>query len=134
MGEWRNWSDARDLKSLGYYNHVGSTPTFPTMSMKKEFEIFGSKWTVEYVDVIPSENENEYIFGKTWYSTRIIQVAKRDKDGNIIPKEELQLTFLHELMHAILGTGQYNVYSQDEPHVEWLARCIYSLLQQKVLK
>lgn len=104
------------------------------MIMKREFEIFGSKWTVEYVDVIPSENENEYIFGKTWYSTRLIQVAKRDKDGNIIPKEELKLTFLHELMHAILGTGQYNGYSQDEPHVEWLARCIYSLLQQKVLR
>ena len=65
---------------------------------------------------------------------RVLIFCDRDKDGNIIPKEELQLTFLHELMHAILGTGQYNVYSQDEPHVEWLARCIYSLLQQKVLK
>jgi len=103
-------------------------------NMRKEFEIFGSKWAVEYVDIIPSEDENTYIFGKTWYSTRVIQVAKRDKDGNVIPKEELRLTFLHELMHAILGTGQYNIYSQDEPHVEWLARCIASLIDQKILK
>ena len=102
--------------------------------MKKEFEIFGSKWTVEYPDVILTDNPNEYCFGRTLYSTRTIQIAKKDNDGNIFPKEELKLTFLHELMHAVLGTGQYNNYSQDEPLVEWLARCIDSLCKQKVLK
>lgn len=102
--------------------------------MKKEFEIFGSKWTVEYVDVIPADNPDTFIFGKTWYSNRLIQVAKKDQEGKKIPNEELKLTFLHELFHAVLGTGQYSVYSNDEPHVEWLARCVYSLIKQGVLK
>ena len=128
-------ADKRHLKCLalracGFKSHF----SYNMNNMRKEFEIFGSKWAVEYVDIIPSEDENTYIFGKTWYSTRVIQVAKRDKDGNVIPKEELRLTFLHELMHAVLGTGQYNMYSQDEPHVEWLARCIASLIDQKILK
>lgn len=112
----------------------GSTPSIPTMNMRKEFEIFGSKWDVEYVDVIPTDDPNAFVFGKTWYSTRVIQIAKKDQEGNKIPADELKLTFLHELFHAILGTGQYNGYSQDEPHVEWLARCAYSLIKQGILK
>lgn len=104
------------------------------MSMRKEFEIFGSKWAIEYVDIIPADEPNAFVFGKTWYSTRTIQIAKKDQDGNKIPPEELKMTLFHELFHAILGTGQYNVYSQDEPHVEWLARCAYSLVKQGILK
>ena len=102
--------------------------------MKKEFEIFGSKWTVEYIDVIPCEESDAFVYGKTFYSTRTIQIAKKDFEGNPIPKEELRMTFLHELFHAIFGTGQYNAYSNDEPCVEWLARCVNSLMGQKVIK
>lgn len=41
---------------------------------------------------------------------------------------------LHELIHAILGTGMYGEVSGDEPMVEWLARSIYSLRKQDVIK
>lgn len=45
----------------------------------------------------------------------------------------MKLTFLHELMHVILSTGQYNNCNNDEPLVEWLARCIYSLKNQNII-
>ena len=39
---------------------------------------------------------------------------------------------LHELTHSILDTGGYNNSSSDEPLVEWIARCLNSLLKQNV--
>ena len=43
-------------------------------------------------------------------------------------KDDMKLTLLHELIHAVLDEGQYGNVSADEPMVEWLARCIKSLL------
>jgi len=51
-----------------------------------------------------------------------------------MPDEEIQITKLHELIHCILGTGMYGEASSDEPMVEWLARSIYSLVKQGVIK
>ena len=47
-----------------------------------------------------------------------------------LSEKTIKLTLLHEIMHAICGTGQYNDYSNDEPFIEWLANCIYSLKEQ----
>jgi len=43
-------------------------------------------------------------------------------------KSETKITLLHELLHAILDEGQYFAQSEDEPMVEWLARCLKSLM------
>ena len=77
------------------------------------FKIFNYTWTVTFIDNFKEETkEGEFKFGETDYE-------------NII-----QLTVLHEIMHAICGTGQYGDYSEDEPFIEWLANCIYSIKEQ----
>ena len=59
-----------------------------------------------------------------------IKIATKTTDGKSLSEKTIKLTLLHEIMHAICGTGQYNAYSEDEPFIEWLANCIYSLKQQ----
>ena len=100
------------------------------------FKIFNSMWTVSFVDKIPLEEfeENEgLLFGRTYSENNKILIATKNSKCTIIPETTIKLTVLHEIMHAILIAGQYNSCSDDEPLVEWLANCIYSLLEQKKL-
>lgn len=102
--------------------------------MKEEkFNMVGSNWTIKYVDTIETD-EGGFQFGLTDYVNRVICVATKDSNGKSLPKEEVELTKLHELTHCILGTGMYGELSSTEPLVEWIARCIYSLRQQKMIK
>lgn len=95
------------------------------------FKIFNTNWTVSFIDTFKEEvDKDTFKLGDTNYETNDIRVATKTKDGIILPESTVQLTLLHEMMHAILGSGQYNHYSDDEPLVEWLANCIYSLKEQ----
>lgn len=103
--------------------------------MKEEtFNLYGSNWTVKYADEIAIDKEEGFQFGITDHVNRVICVSTKDRDGNQMPDEEIELTKLHELIHCILGTGMYAQASGDEPMVEWLARSIYSLRKQEIIK
>ena len=100
------------------------------------FKIFNSMWTVSFVDKIPLEEfeENEgLLFGRTYSENNKILIATKNSKGTILPETTIKLTVLHEIMHAILIAGQYNSCSDDEPLVEWLANCIYSIKEQDKL-
>ena len=98
------------------------------------FNIFNTDWEVYFIDNFNDETqEGGFKFGDTNYELNRIRVATKTKEGQPLSKKVIQLTLLHEIMHAICGTGQYNAYSDDEPFIEWLANCIYSLLEQKKL-
>lgn len=95
------------------------------------FTIFNSTWTVSFIDNFNEETKDgEFRFGDTDYEHNSIRIATKDKKGNYLSEKTIELTMLHEMMHAILGSGQYNVYSEDEPFVEWLANCLYSIKKQ----
>ena len=107
--------------------------------MKEEtFDLFGSPWRVIYCDKIEIEGEenceDKFQFGITDYTNRVISVATKSKSGEDLPESEVQITKLHEIMHCLLTTGMYCSYSDDEPLVEWLARSIYSLRKQEIIK
>ena len=103
--------------------------------MKEEtFNLFGSNWTIKFADEIVIDKEDGFQFGITDHINRVICVSTKDKESNQMPDEEIQITKLHELIHCILGTGMYGEASSDEPMVEWLARSIYSLVKQGVIK
>lgn len=104
--------------------------------MKEEtFELFGSPWRVIYCDKIEvDDEENKFQYGLSDYTNRVITVATKSKSGDDLPESEIQITKLHEIMHCILTTGMYCAYSDDEPLVEWLARSVYSLRKQDVIK
>lgn len=95
------------------------------------FKIFNSTWTVTFIDNFKEETkEGEFKFGETDYENNRIRIATKTKKGDALPEKTIELTVLHEMMHAICGTGQYGAYSEDEPFMEWLANCIYSIKEQ----
>ena len=95
------------------------------------FNIFNTNWEVYFIDNFNDETQEEgFKFGDTNYELNRIRVATKTKEGQPLSKKVIQLTLLHEIMHAICGTGQYNAYSDDEPFIEWLANCLYSLKEQ----
>lgn len=100
----------------------------------RKFNLFGSKWTIKFVKNVMSDNrEPVWLFGKTDDSKRLILISTHDSDDTPLPASEIRITILHELSHAILGTGQYLNCNADEPLVEWLARCIFALMESGTL-
>lgn len=102
----------------------------------RTIDIFGTKWYIKYVPKVFSideDNPDILVWGDCDHSTRTIRVALTNLKGDKIPNEDIKNTLLHELMHCIFGSGAYNNVNDDEPLVEWCAKCIRSLLKQKVL-
>lgn len=99
----------------------------------KEFDLLGTRYTIQYIDKIETEDENLFRSGSTNPAAHKITLAKLDYNGNPMNKNESQITLIHELIHAILSEGQYHNASADEPMVEWLARCLKSLMDQKII-
>ena len=97
----------------------------------KQFNIFGTIFTIKLVDTL-DENDNNLHYGITEYNTKEIRISKEVMKAQQ-PNSEIYITLVHEIIHAILDTGQYFEESQKEPLVEWIARCIISLLKQDIL-
>ena len=98
----------------------------------KSFNIFGSKYRIKFVDNVLNE-EGDWTYGKIDTHSKEIQVSIKLSNGKDVQENEILITLYHEIIHAILLTGQYTNSSSDEPLVEWLARCILSLKNQKIL-
>ena len=95
------------------------------------FELFNTTWTVSFIDNFKDETKDgEFRLGDTNYELNRIRIATKTKEGKPLSEKTIQLTVLHKIMHAICEVGQYNDYSEDEPFIEWLANCIYSLKEQ----
>ena len=100
-----------------------------------KFNLFGTEYTIKYVDKIEDKNsrdEDVEIYGQTIYCSREIKIAKTVY-GEKQPLEEMRLTLLHEIMHAIFTSGQYLSCSSDEPLVEWVSRCLNQLIKEKII-
>lgn len=100
---------------------------------KKEFDLLGTKYTIQYVDKIEVEEEGTFRFGTTNPAAHKITLAKLGYEGKPMDKNDAKIALIHELIHAILEEGQYSDPSSDEPMVEWLARSIKSLIDQKII-
>ena len=97
----------------------------------KQFDIFGTVFTIKLVDTL-DEDDNNLHYGLTEGNTKEIRISKEVMKAKQ-PNSEIYITLVHEIIHAILDTGQYIEESEKEPLVEWLARCIISLLKQDIL-
>ena len=99
------------------------------------FDMFGTKWTIKYVDTILDEKGGESNqVGVSDLMSNIIKIRLINPfTGKMFPQEEIRLTLLHELVHVIFATGQYNDACNDEPIVEFTARSIRSLQKQRVI-
>lgn len=97
----------------------------------KQFDIFGTTFTIKLVDTLDAE-DNMLHYGLTEGNTKEIRVSKEVMKSKQ-PDSEIYITLVHEVVHAVLDTGQWLEESQKEALVEWLARCIISLLKQDIL-
>lgn len=98
----------------------------------KTINIFGTTYTIEYVDKIDIEEPN-FRFGEESSADHTIKIALKYNEAGDIEKSELDKNLIHEIIHAILDEGQYFQESNNEPLVEWLARCIYNILKQNII-
>lgn len=99
----------------------------------KDFEIFGTKYTLGYVEEIDDKASKGTTVGLCDSTNSKVWVATKLPNGDSISEEEQEKNKIHGLIHAILNEGQYLDCSDDEPLVEWLARCIYSLKKQEII-
>ena len=97
----------------------------------KQFDIFGTVFTIKLVDTL-DEDDNNLHYGLTEGNTKEIRISKEVMKAKQ-PNSEIYITLVHEIIHAVLDTGQYLEESQKEPLIEWLTRCIISLLKQDIL-
>lgn len=101
---------------------------------KKKFDCLGVEYLIKEVKEIKIEDkEGIFRHGETNYLNREVKIAKSAK-GIPLDKRDNRLTLLHELFHLFLDEGQYSNLSDDEPLVEWLARCMNAAMEQGVLK
>lgn len=98
----------------------------------KSFNIFGTRYRIKFMDKVLDE-EGNWVYGRVDTPSKEIQVSIKLSNGKDVQENEILITLYHEIIHAILLTGQYVNSSSDEPLVEWLARCILSLKNQKIL-
>ena len=98
-----------------------------------KFKIFDSTWNIKFEDKYFKADEGGTIFGETDPNTRTIRISLRDINGNPYKENNIRVTVLHELFHAIFLEGQYLNEYNDVPIVEWSAKCINSLLNQHVI-
>lgn len=98
--------------------------------VNKKFKLFNTPWTIKFIDKPVHEEENMTVYGETDFNECVITVSTHNKNGR--PKSGVELTqlILHELMHCIFGEGQYHSCNEDEPLVEWCAKCLTSILDQ----
>lgn len=99
----------------------------------RTIRIFNTSYRILYVDNIETDNPNRTTMGETDFNLKIIRIRVLDREGHPVSRQEVELCLLHELFHAVLAEGQYLSSTDDEPLVEWLARCTKHLLDQKVL-
>ena len=97
----------------------------------KQFNIFGTVFTIKLVDTL-DEDDNNLHYGLTEDNTKEIRISKEVIKAKQ-PDSEIYITLVHEIIHAVLNIGQYFEESQKEPLIEWLTRCIISLLKQDIL-
>ena len=100
---------------------------------ERKLNLFGTTYRVREVDTIVNEENGHNLYDLCNFTNHIIEVAKKIDNKKVTDREQ-RISLLHELFHAFLKEGQYMSCSDDEPLVEWLARCLNAAIEQKIIK
>lgn len=99
----------------------------------RTIKIFNTRYKLLFVDSIETSEEGRYFYGTFNEARKIIKISLKDVDGKPLDDNTIRESLLHELTHAILDEGKYRASSDDEPMVEWIARCLSDLINQGVI-
>lgn len=100
--------------------------------LKYKLDIFGDTYTVTFKDKVYND-DNKWVFGITCTDKFTIDISTHTEDNAPLTKEQIRITLLHEIAHAICFAGCYMGYGEDESFVEFVAKSLNSLIKQKVL-
>jgi hypothetical protein len=99
----------------------------------RKIKVDGILYQVKYVETIPCDSEDHFLCGNHSGIDNTITIATKKPNGKDLPKQALEIAYLHEIMHAILTQGQYLEANANESLVEYLAKRIYELKKQNAL-
>jgi hypothetical protein len=99
----------------------------------RKIKVDGIPYQVKYVDTIPCDSEDHFFYGYNSNINNTITVATKKPDGKELSEQIIEISYLHELFHAILTQGQYLEANANEALVEYLAKRIYELKKQNAL-
>lgn len=96
--------------------------------MKNKFKVFNTKYDVDFREEPLKLENGSFGYGVCRSAETIISVSKNDINKKPLNKHDFEKDAMHEIVHAILNEGGYLNSSDDEPLVEWLARCVYDIV------
>lgn len=73
------------------------------------------------------------MFGRTNAIDKHIYIATKNDNNKKLSNVEIKTTLYHELIHAILSEGAYGKESDNEPLVEWIAKCLVQLNTNNII-
>lgn len=88
------------------------------LKIPKRFKIFGLTFKVTQPWKIDKDNS----WGECSISKKSIKVKRS------LNKEQKEITYLHEVTHAILDSLEYNELSHDEEFVERFSKALHQVL------
>ena len=105
---------------------------------EKSYNLFGSTWRIWFVDEVVGENDR-WLFGETESPSRVITISTKKPDGSKLSKDEIEpgASVEVKIKLSLDAFGYYSVQymscDNDEPLVEWTARCLKALKEQHII-
>lgn len=96
----------------------------------RKIKIDGVPHSIKYVEEIETGNPDKFAFGRSNSIYDTIYIATKYPNGKDMPKQQMELTYYHELLHAMFNQGQYE---DNENLIEYLAKRLYELKRQNAL-
>lgn len=90
--------------------------------------LFGQKYKVKWQTQLEETNQEQFFWGLSNYLTKEIKIALVDIEGRPFTEKELENTFLHEVLHALLHEGAYHAESENEAFIEFLSRNLTQII------
>lgn len=89
------------------------------------FDLFGDTFDVHFKDkVYSSQDKEHWIYGNSNYANLVINLSTLRPNGDPLLPSQIKQTFIHEVVHMLLESGQFFDESYNEALVEWIAKCI----------
>ena len=98
----------------------------------RRIKIGNSVWKVKLKDKVKGDND-EYWLGASNALYKTIEITTKYPDNTDLDYINKLETYYHELMHSIFSESQCLHEKEDEPLVEWCAKCLAQLKLQDAI-
>lgn len=99
--------------------------------------LLGVKYSVKFMDTVLDKDPDGTeisVWGLCNHDKRSIYIATKNSEMKPRSRDEIRITLIHEILHAICTSYQYFNASSDEPFIEIMARSINSMINSDLLK